>query len=114
MSIIIDSEPSTFEESIEKQELKDSMMEEYHSIMKNDAWEVVLRQEGKSVVTSKWIYKIKHVADDNIEKYKERFLARVFSQRDGEDSDETFSPVAKYTFIRSIISFASAMGWKLH
>jgi hypothetical protein len=68
MSRIIDSELSTFEETVEKQEWKDVMMEEYQSIMKNDVWEVVLRPEGKSVVTSKCIYKIKHVADSNIEK----------------------------------------------
>jgi hypothetical protein len=55
------------------------MMEEYQSIMKNDVWEIVSRPEGKSVVTSKWIYKIKHAADDNIEKYKVRFMARGFS-----------------------------------
>ena len=34
------------------------MIEEYQSIMKNDVWDVVPRPEGKSVVTSKWIYKI--------------------------------------------------------
>ena len=39
--------------------------------MKNDVWDVVPRPEGKSVVTSKWIYKIKHVADGIIEKYKQ-------------------------------------------
>jgi hypothetical protein len=33
-------------------------MEEYQSIMKNDVWEVVLRPKQKSVVTSKWVYKI--------------------------------------------------------
>jgi hypothetical protein len=38
--------------------------------MKNDVWEVVPRPEGKSVVTSKWLYKLKHVADGSIEKYK--------------------------------------------
>jgi hypothetical protein len=45
------------------------MMEEYQSIMKNDVWEIVLRPEGKSVVNSKWIYKIKHAVDGSIEKY---------------------------------------------
>jgi hypothetical protein len=85
MSKIIDSKPSTFEEASKKQVWKDAMMEEYQSIMKNDVWEMVLRLEGKSVVTSKWIYKIKHVVDDNIEKYKERFVARGFSQKEGED-----------------------------
>jgi hypothetical protein len=88
------------------------MMEEYQSIMKNDVWEVVPRPEGKSVVTSKWIYKAS--ADNNIEKYKARFVARGFSQKEGEDYDETFAPVAKYTSIKSIIAIASVMGWKLH
>ena len=55
------------------------MIEEYQSIMKNDVWDVVLRSEGKSVVTSKWIYKIKHAAHGSIEKYKARFVARGFS-----------------------------------
>jgi hypothetical protein len=57
--------------------------------------EVVLRPEGKSVVTSKWIYKIKHVADGSIEKYKARFVARGFSQKEGEYYDETLAPVAR-------------------
>ena len=61
--------------------------------MKNDVWDVVLRPEGKSIVTSKWIYKIKHVADGSIEKYKERFLAWGLSQKEGIDYEETFAPV---------------------
>jgi hypothetical protein len=114
MRNITDSKPSIFQEVAEKQEWKDAMMEEYQSIMKNDVWEVASRIEGKSVVTSKWIYKIKHVANDNIEKYNARFVARGFSQKDEEDYDETFYLVAKYTFIRLIIAIASTMGWKLH
>ena len=49
--------------------------------MKNDVWDVFPRLEGKSVVTSKWIYKIKHAVDGSIEKYKARFVARGFSQK---------------------------------
>ena len=44
------------------------MMEEYQYIIKNDVWDVVPRPEGKFVVTSKWIYKIKHAADGSIKK----------------------------------------------
>ena len=49
------------------------MTEEYSSIMKNDVWEVVPRSIGKSVLTSRWLYKIKHAVDGNIEKYKAKF-----------------------------------------
>jgi hypothetical protein len=73
-------------------------MVEYTSIMKNDVWDIMPRPEGKSMVSSKWLYKIKHVANGNIEKFKVRFVARGFSQKEGVDNEETFVPVAKYTF----------------
>ena len=82
--------------------------------MKKNVWEVVPRPEEKSIVSSKWIYKIKHATDGGIEKYKARFVARGFSQKEGIDYEETFAPVSRYTSIRMIISLASILGWKLH
>ena len=75
VACLCDSEPSTFEEASQHLVWRDAMMEEYHSIMKNDAWEIVLRPEGKSVVTSRWLYKIKHAADGSVDKFKSRFVA---------------------------------------
>jgi hypothetical protein len=66
------------------------------------------------VVSSKWLYKIKHVVDGSIEKYKERFVARGFSQKEGIDYEETFALVSRYTSIRTIIALAAKMKWKLH
>ena len=82
--------------------------------MKNDVWEVVPRPTGKSVVTSKWLYKIKHVADGSVEKYKARFVAYGFTQKKGIDYDETFALVSGYTTIRTIISLVAVFRWKLH
>ena len=85
------------------------MTEEYHSIMKNDVWDIVPRPDKKSIVTFRWLYKIKHVADGSVDKYKSRFVCHYFYQKEGIDYEETFSPVAKYTTIRSIISLASVL-----
>jgi hypothetical protein len=114
LNLVIDSKPSTFEEASKHQVLKDAMIEEYDSILKNDVWVVVPRPRGKSMVTSKWIYKIKHTADDSVEKFKARFVARGFSQKEGIDYDEIFAHVVRYTSIMIIISLTAVFGWKLH
>jgi hypothetical protein len=82
--------------------------------MKNDVWDIILILEGKYVVASKLIYKIKHAVDGSVEKYKVRFLARGLSQVEGIDYEETFSLIFQYTFICMTISLYSSMGWKLH
>jgi hypothetical protein len=85
VSSIRESKPSTFEEAAGRQVWRDAMMEEYNSIMKNDVWEIVPRPEGKSMVTSRWLYKLKYAADGSIEKYKAHFVAPGFSQVEGVD-----------------------------
>jgi len=114
MSTIIQNEPSSFSDAVKRQVWKDAMTEEYESIMKNDVWEVVPRPQDKTVVTSKWLYKIKHAADGSKEKYKARFVARGFSQKEGIDYDEIFAPVARYTTIHSIIALVASQEWNLH
>jgi hypothetical protein len=49
-----------------------------------------------------------------VDKYKSRFVARGLSQKKGEYYDETFSPISRYTSIRSIMSLVASMGWSLH
>jgi hypothetical protein len=65
-------------------------------------------------VTSRWIYKVKYVADGNIEKHKARFMARGFSQVEGIDYDAMFAPVARYASIRTVMAIVAEMGWKIH
>jgi hypothetical protein len=114
ISIIINSKPSNYQEAADRQVWQDAMVEEYTSIMKNDVWDIVPRLEGKSIVTFKWLFKIKHVADGSIENFKARCVARGFSQKEGVDYEETFAPVAKCTSIRAVTYLVSFMGWKIH
>jgi hypothetical protein len=72
------------------------------------------RPKSKDVVSSKWLFKIKHAADGSIEKYKVGFFAHGFSQKEGIEYEEKFAPVARYTSIRTIIALEAKMKWKLH
>jgi hypothetical protein len=69
MSNIIDDELSSFEEADKLQVWKDAMLEEYMSILKNNVWDIVLRPKDKSMVSSKWVYKIKHAFDGSAKKF---------------------------------------------
>eukprot|EP00253_Pinus_taeda_P001581 PITA_01581 len=66
------------------------------------------------MVGSRWIYKVKYAVDDSVEKYKARFVAKGYAQKEGIDYKETFAPVARYTYFRFVISLAAQMGWEIH
>ena len=112
MGSLLDSEPSTYKEASKNQCWRDVMTKEYESIWKNDVLDIVPKLEGKSIVTPKWIFKIKYAIDGNVEKYKVRFAARAFSQREGVDYGETFTPDVRFTSICIVIALASTMRWR--
>ena len=66
------------------------------------------------MLRSRWIYKVKHAADESVEKYKVRFVTKGFSQKEGIDYEKTFAHVARYSSIQTIISLAAEMCWRVH
>ena len=72
------------------------------------------RLEGKSIVCSRWLYKIKHATYGIIDKFKVRFVGRGFCQREVVEYEENFSPVSRYASIQVVISIASVMRWRIH
>lgn len=114
MTKLLDTEPSCYEQAASQQVWQDAMVEEYSSILKNNVLEIVPWPKGKSVVGSCWVYKVKHGADGSVEKYKAKFVTKGFSQVEGIDYDETFSPVARHSSIKTILALAAQMGQKIH
>lgn len=55
------------------------MVEEYDSIIRNSVLEVVPRPTDKSMVSSRWLYKVKKVANGSVEKHKAMFVDKGFS-----------------------------------
>eukprot|EP00253_Pinus_taeda_P003849 PITA_03849 len=95
MTELVETKPSYLEEVVEKSIWVDAMVEENKSIVKNYVWEIVPRPVNKLVVGSRWIFKVNHAENGSIEKYKARFLAKGYSQVQGVDYEETFSPVSR-------------------
>lgn len=107
-------ELSNYEEASKSYEWRAAMHEEIESIYRNHTWDLVELPEGKTPIGCNWLYKPKINADGSAEKFKARLVAKGYSQEEGIDFDDTFSPVAKLNIIRMLISLAIKHKWKLH
>ena len=77
------------------------MTEEFQILENTHTWDLVDFPRGKPTIGYKWVYKIK--SDGTIKQYKARLVSKWFVQDYGIDYNETFSPVARITFIRSFL-----------
>ena len=66
---------------------------------------------GKKLTGFKWVFTIKYNADDTLERYKTRLVAKGFTQTYGVV--KTFAPLAKLNIIRSLLSIAIILDWTL-
>ncbi|GJY78471.1 putative RNA-directed DNA polymerase, partial [Tanacetum coccineum] len=60
------------------------------------------------------IWKIKYKSTGEIEGYKARLVAKGFSQKEGIDYEETFSPVVKMVTVRCVLSLAVQNDWNVY
>lgn len=113
LSVSIISEPSSFAKAAEIPEWRAAMDCELEALEENKTWSIVSLPVGKHPVGCKWVYKIKHKADGTIERYKARLVAKGYTQREGIDYVDTFSPVAKLVTVKLLLAIAVVKGWHL-
>lgn len=111
------NEPKTWEDILDlpKRERElwiEAACEEIKSFNQHQVWELADLPPGKNLLSSKWVFKAKLNSEGQVDTYKARLVARGFSQKYGEDYDETFAPVVKHETIRVLLALAAQR--KLH
>lgn len=105
-----ESEPKTFREAMscsKKDQWKIAMEEELASHRDLKTWELVDPPQGKKVLGSRWVFKIKRNASGEPVKYKARLVAQGCGQRSGVDFEEVYAPVATQATFRTLLAVAS-------
>ena len=76
--------------------------------LKDEKWTAAM-----NVLGSKWVFRVKLLADGSLDKYKARLVAQGFNQEEGIDYLETYSPVVRSATVRAVLHLATIMNWEL-
>jgi hypothetical protein len=90
------------------------MEDEMRSISANQVWKLEEIPKGAKTVGCKWVYKIKCDSKGNIDRFKARLVAKGFTQREGIDYNETFSPVSSKDSFKIIMALVAHYNLELH
>ena len=90
------------------------MIIEMDSLMKNDTWTLVPKQQSMNTIGSKWVFKLKRDSNGDVIKHKARLVAQGYSQIHGLDYNEVFSPVTKFPTIRILLVLSNIHDLEVH
>ena len=116
MLTTIDDEPKLVGEVVDSTEgklWKETMVKEMESLYKNETWDLVKLPSGRNPIGSKWVFKKKMNAAEQVEKFKARLVAKGYSQVEGVNFGDNFSPIAKLTSIRVLMSLAATFNLEI-
>ncbi|KAK1431336.1 hypothetical protein QVD17_07793 [Tagetes erecta] len=108
------AQPKNFKEASNDPNWINAMNIEMEALLKNNTWILTDLPKGRKPIGCKWLYKIKHKPNGEVDRYKARLVAKGYSQREGLDFDETFSPVVKMATVRCVLSIAVQKDWPLY
>uniref|UniRef100_A0A2N9GA92 CCHC-type domain-containing protein n=1 Tax=Fagus sylvatica TaxID=28930 RepID=A0A2N9GA92_FAGSY len=107
------TKPTSFQQANAYSHWQEAMNAELAALEANNTWVITELPPGKQPIGCKWVYKVKLKSDGTLERYKARLVAKGYTQWEGLYYSETFSLVAKFTTIRTLLAVAFVKGWSL-
>jgi Reverse transcriptase (RNA-dependent DNA polymerase) len=107
-------EPTGYTSAAKFPHWRQAMASELTALALNSTWDLVPLPANAHAIGCKWLFKIKKKADGSIARYKARLVAKGYTQEEGFDYFDTFSPVIKPTTVRIVITIALSNHRDLH
>ena len=92
----------------------EAMNEEIEKIEKKKTWTLVPRPKDKNVIGTKWVFRNKLNEDGQVSRYKARLVCKGYSQEEGVDYGETFTPVARLEGVKTLLAYVAHNGFKVY
>ncbi|KAH9651033.1 hypothetical protein KPL70_026595 [Citrus sinensis] len=110
-------EPNSYREAVNNKNNRNwikAMREEMDSLVRNQTWILVPNPGNRKIVSCKWIFKKKEgIPGVEDSRYKARLVARGFTQKEGIDFNEIFSPMVKHSLIRILLAMVALFDLEL-
>ena len=107
-------EPKNHKEALKDEHWISAMQDELLQFKKNNVWELVPRPSDTNVIGNRWIFKNKMDENGTITINKARLVAQGYTQIEGVDFGETFTPVARLESVRLLLAIACHLRFKLY
>lgn len=87
--------PFSYKEAALDPAWQEAMTQEFVALHNNNTWFLIKLPAGKKAIGCRWFYKVKHKADESVERYKARLVVKGYTQHHGIDYTETFSQLSR-------------------
>nr|GEV26686.1 putative Gag-Pol polyprotein [Tanacetum cinerariifolium] len=111
------NDPESFEDAItydQSAHWREAMEDELNSMSKNHVSKLAELPMGAKPIGCNWVYKTKLDPNENVKRYKTRLVAKGYTQKEGVNYKETFSPVTRKDSLRIVMALVAYFYLEVH
>ncbi|OWZ04071.1 putative mitochondrial protein [Phytophthora megakarya] len=115
MSVV--KEPESYDEAMNSEQFtkwRSAVAAEYESLLQNKTWELVPRKRSMKVLRNRWVFRVKYLANAEIDRFKARLVIKGFMQVYRVGYLEVYSPVVRLETLRVLLTLAAVWDYDVH